>query len=118
MTNGPFTGESADHYFRWEFTDTFGGEANYSWVRRGLIYAPHGPDESFSHEDRQRYEARVCRAARKAAGLTGVRSKRSYYGDCVRYDQGCTVLFVDLGECWIDGTPDEVAAAKADAVEA
>lgn len=112
-----FHGDYADGYYRWEYTDTFGGEANYCWVRRGLIHAPSVPDEAFSHADRKAYEQRICNAARKAAGLAGVRSKRSDMGDVVRYAQGCTVLFVELGECWIPGSAAEIAEAKAEAVK-
>lgn len=118
--NGPFlgVGESADGFFRWELTDTFGGEANYSWVKRGLVRVAQEPDESWTREDKDALQRRILRAARKAAGISGVRSRRSDTGDYVRYDQGGTVLFVEFGECWIAGTPDEVAAAKAEAVEA
>ena len=30
----------------WEITDTYGGEANYSWVKRGKIQCNPGEDYS------------------------------------------------------------------------
>lgn len=120
MTAQPeFMGEYADGYFAWEHTDTFAGQANYCWVKRGLIHAPE-PDETWTHDDKTALERRICRAAKRAAGLTGVRCRREDMGDTVAYYPygSCTVLFVMFGECWIDGTPAEVEAAKAEAVRA
>ena len=57
-----------------EVTDTFGGEANYSWVDRHDF-------EADGLTDRQ-----VERKARALAGLTGVNTRRSDYGDEVRWD--------------------------------
>jgi hypothetical protein len=90
----------AEHLYRWEFTDTFGGEANYCWVRRGIIRCEHrrSDGDQYSPEAWRKRRARVAKAARREAGLTGERSSRSDYGDMIRYDQGCTVLFVELGE--------------------
>ena len=53
-----------------ELTDVFGGEANYSWVRRVEFSAPAGASQ------------RVVVAAGKAAlGLTGVRCETVDCGD-------------------------------------
>ena len=51
-----------------EYTDTFGGEANYCWVKR----------------------------AKAKMGLTGVRGKRFDHGDMIEFRpyRSCTVLFV------------------------
>ncbi len=68
--------------YAFEFTDTFGGEANYSWVRRGTV------------------QARSLRGAvilaKRELGLTGHRCRVSDYGDeTALYPAGsCTVLFV------------------------
>lgn len=91
--------------YRWELTDTFGGEANYCWVKRGIIRDKEPASSSIWADNWEAAKRRVCLAARREAGLTGVRSKRSDYGDMVRYDQGCTVLFVELGEFF--ETPDD-----------
>lgn len=58
-----------------EVTDTYGGEANYCWVRRYTI--PSKKDET---------DLQVIRRAKKAAGLTGVRCRSQNYGDSWRLD--------------------------------
>lgn len=72
--------------FQAEYTDTFGGEANYAWVRRAEFEAP--ADAS---------DALVMRRAKKALGLSGVRGKREDAGEYLAlYPFGsCTVLFVN-----------------------
>jgi hypothetical protein len=57
---------------RWnvELTDTFGGEANYSWVRRDSFELPA------SASDR-----RIITTAKTALGLTGQRCRRFNYGE-------------------------------------
>ncbi len=52
-----------------EYTDTFGGQANYSWVNRKQITVKRGSSD-----------LSVVRAAKKAVGLSGVRCKKSNYG--------------------------------------
>jgi len=54
-----------------ELTDTFGGEANYSWVKRFEI-----KDESLT-------DLQLVRKAKKLAGLNGVRCNKSEYGDLI-----------------------------------
>lgn len=75
-----------------EHTDTFGGEANYSWVRRATIEAP---------DSRQA----IMRRAKAAVGLTGVRGRTHNFGDMLEfrpYGQ-CTVMFVTWSD---DPLPD------------
>ena len=69
-----------------EYTDTFGGEANYSWVRRATIEAP---DNASTHT--------LMRRARKALGLEGVRGRVSTIGETLEFrPYGCgTVMFVN-----------------------
>lgn len=69
----------------YEYTDTFGGEANYCWVRRGVV-------ESDT-------ELGCVRKAKEAVGLNGIPCRRSEYGDLIdlRPYGSCTVLFVDFG---------------------
>lgn len=59
-----------------ELTDTFGGEANYCWVRRKplRVFIPAGLT-------RKQEDSRIKRAAKKAMGLTGMRGDWSDYGD-------------------------------------
>jgi hypothetical protein len=68
-----------------ELTDTFGGEANYSWVRRDSFELPA------SASDR-----RIITAAKAALGLTGQRCRRFDYGEGfeLRPVGSCTVAFV------------------------
>ena len=68
-----------------ELTDTFGGEANYSWVRRDQLELPADAT------DRQ-----VMTAAKAALGLTGTRCRRFDFGEGfeLRPCGSCTVAFV------------------------
>jgi len=68
-----------------EITDTFGGEANYSWVVRDTIYT-----------QKDTINARV-RAAKKFAGWQGIRCFVENYGDSlvIRPRTGlCQIMFV------------------------
>src|SRR5579862_931493 len=88
-----------------EFTDTFAGEANYSWVRRAVVSMPelthYGYDGSTNYARANRiYERELMRRAKAAVGLTGVRGVRSSYGDTIelRPARSCTVLFITWSE--------------------
>lgn len=68
-----------------EYTDTFGGEANYCWVKRSEIEVPVGASDAL-----------IIRRAKKAVGLSGVRGVLTEYGDTFdfRPARSCTVMFV------------------------
>lgn len=70
-----------------EHTDTFAGEANYSWVRRAHVPA----DVS---------DRALVRRAKAWAGLTGRRCRVENYGDTIAiYPRGmATVLFITYSE--------------------
>lgn len=76
------------HKFSVEYTDTFGGEANYAWVKRATITVPDlthygysgSPDGSYSQADKRQRVA-AMRAAKAAVGLTGVRGRTEWIGD-------------------------------------
>lgn len=70
---------------QFEYTDTFGGEANYSWVRRHEAQFPSNISD-----------LALVRKAKAWAGLTGVPCRREDWGDTIAlYPAGsCTVLFV------------------------
>jgi hypothetical protein len=72
--------------FRFEYTDTFGGEANYSWVKRN--------EEDFPEDIS---DLALMRRAKKWAGLSNVRGRSENWGDTLAfYPRGCnTVLFVN-----------------------
>jgi hypothetical protein len=71
--------------FQFEYTDTFGGEANYSWVKREYVDLPP------TATDRE-----LVRAAKKWAGLTGMRCETDNFGEtiAIRPRNMATVLFV------------------------
>ena len=70
-----------------ELTDTFGGEANYSWVRRADLELPD------TATPRQQITA-----AKAALGLTGCRCVKSDLGDLIelRPVGNCTVAFISF----------------------
>jgi hypothetical protein len=72
-----------------EMTDTFGGEANYSWVRRCEISVKDS--EHFKKNDSQ-----LIRLAKKELDISGIRHKKSDCGDCIRLDLVgmCQVVFI------------------------
>jgi hypothetical protein len=55
--------------------DTFGGEANYSWVRQEMVTL-----------DKPISELAAVRRAKKIAGFTGVRCEKADYGDAIQLD--------------------------------
>ena len=75
--------------FRVECTDTFGGEANYSWVRRVRFEAP----ESIT-------DRKLVIRAKRALGLTGVRCRREKWGETLvlRPVGMHIIVFIDADE--------------------
>ncbi len=71
--------------FTAEYTDTFGGEANYSWVKRVEFELP----------DNVTKRSMVMRA-KKELGLTGVVCDREDLGGVIKLKPrgSCTVVFV------------------------
>lgn len=76
---------------RWEveMTDTFGGEANYSWVRREYVDLPDDASD-----------LRVVRAAKRALGISGQRCTWETWGEMLvlRPRGWCVVVFIQLEE--------------------
>ena len=70
-----------------EYTDTFGGEANYSWVQRHDVTVPTGTSD-----------LSVVRLAKKLCGLSGVRCKREEYAGLIRLTpyNTCTTMFIEF----------------------
>jgi len=86
-----------------ELTDTFGGEANYSWVRRYSLLVPSiDPDTATTSvmadiRKRNSHARMVIRKAKALAGLTGIRCRKDSFGHdlLALYPFGsCTVLFI------------------------
>ena len=74
------------HY---EITDTFGGEANYYWVKRGKIEAK--PGEEYS-------DLAAVRRVKKAIGWEGVKCRKENHGDIIALYpvSSCTVCFISF----------------------
>lgn len=73
----------------YEVTDTYAGEANYSWVKRGTVECKEG--ESYS-------DLAAIRRVKKAIGWNGTRCKVENYGDTIvlRPVGYCQVCFIDF----------------------
>lgn len=59
---------------QWEITDTFAGDANYSWVRRGTIKTK--PGENFS-------DLAAVRRVKREIGLSAYPCKTYKYGNMI-----------------------------------
>lgn len=87
--------------FNVEYTDTFGGEANYSWVQRAIVDMPelthYGYDGGTNYVKANRvFDRELMRKAKAAVGLTGVRGERADSGDTLEFRpyRSATVMFV------------------------
>lgn len=90
-----------------ELTDTFGGEANYSWVRRAKVTMPElthygytgSTDGSYAKANRV-YRRELMRKAKAQMGLTGVRGRTYWHGEEGEFRpyRSCTVMFVSWCE--------------------
>ena len=70
--------------FQAELTDTFGGEANYSWVKRVTFEAPNDAKTSL-----------LVRRAKRALGLMGKHYTHDF-GDEIKltFGRDCIVAFI------------------------
>ena len=70
-----------------EYTDTFGGQANYSWVRRARFSLPYNSSTR-----------KIMRRAKSELGLTNMRGTTIRYGDIIEFRpyRCCTVLFISV----------------------
>lgn len=89
------------HVYDVEYTDTFAGDANYSWVRRETVTMPelthYGYDGGTNYAKANKvYQRELMKRAKAAIGLTGVRGRTQHYGDMAEFRPygACTVLFV------------------------
>jgi hypothetical protein len=69
-----------------ELTDTFGGEANYSWVKRGEFEAVEGESQRS-----------IMRKAKAAVGMTRLRGRTYSFGNGYEFRPFglCQVMFVN-----------------------
>jgi len=77
----------------YEVTDTFAGEANYSWVKRGTVECKPGEDYS---------DLAAVRRVKKAIGWSGVRCTTTNWGDTIELrpvgmNQVCFINFHPFG---------------------
>lgn len=69
-----------------EYTDTYGGEANYCWVQRASLTLPAGISD-----------LAIMRRAKAAMGISGARGRTENHGDSFfvfRPWRSRTVMFV------------------------
>lgn len=92
------------HTYSAEWTDTFGGEANYGWVKRATVAVPEWTAfadwDGNGRREPKAYQRTVMRRAKAALGLSGLRGVTSTMGDGYEfrpYGMAC-VLFVTYQE--------------------
>ena len=84
-----------------EYTDTFAGESNYSWVKRAVVVMPeltrYGYDGGTNYARANKvYKRELMKKAKAAMGITGLRGVSHDYGDMIEfrpYGQ-LTVMFI------------------------
>lgn len=88
-----------------EYTDTFGGEANYSWVKRETVTMPelthYGYDGSTNYSRTNKiFNRELMKRAKKAMGLTGMRGITYNHGDMIEFwpYRSCTVMFITYND--------------------
>ena len=91
--------------FEYEYTDTFGGEANYCWVKRGKVCVPelthYGYDGAHGYSKANKAQSReVVRLVKAELGLTGRPCEREQWGETevIRPRNSATVIFVNYCE--------------------
>ena len=95
----------AGNKYDYEYTDTYCGEANYSWVKRGSITMPelthYGYDGLRGYGQANKImERELVKKVKAELGLTGVRCKRSDCADTIEL-RPCgsnTVVFITFSE--------------------
>lgn len=95
-----------------ELTDTFGGDANYSWVRRARVTMPglehYGYDGGTNYAKANKvYQRELMKRAKAAVGLTGVRGVTTHFGEVSEFRPYglLQVMFVT----WTDAADDDAA---------
>ena len=89
------------HKYDVEYTDTFAGEAYYSWVKCATVTMPdlthYGYDGDTNYAKANRvFERELMKRAKAEMGLTGVRGTVERYGDTMAFRpyRSCTVMFI------------------------
>ena len=87
--------------YQYEYTDTFGGEANYCWVKRGKVSMPELTHYGYDGSRANKIEKReLMRKVKAELGLTGMRGVTYNHGDMIEFRPygSCTVLFINWCE--------------------
>lgn len=89
--------------FEYEYTDTFGGEANYSWKRSGKVEMPdlthYGYDGLRGYFKANRtFNRELVKKVKAELGLTGLRCDRSIVGYTIelRPRGSNTIIFINF----------------------
>lgn len=72
--------------YYYTMTDTFGGEPNYTWVRRGEVQLPEGASD-----------LALVRRVKRALSMEGVRCRKEDWGETLvlRPIGQCVVVFIE-----------------------
>jgi hypothetical protein len=88
-----------------EYTDTFSGEANYSWVKRASVTMPeltyYGYDGSSNYARANKiFKRELMKRAKAQLGLTGTRGVTYDHGDTIEFRpyRSCTVMFLTCAD--------------------
>jgi hypothetical protein len=85
-----------------EMTDTFGGEANYDWVKRVVVPVTQSTYRMGNVVKERNYrENRIRRATKKALGISGMPGRWENHGDYIvfRPYKLCQIMFVAWHNC-------------------
>ena len=67
--------------YKYEYTDTFGGDANYCWCKRGTVSVPELVHYGYTGSSDGSYTKADRAQMRESCGL----SKRTRFDGCARY---------------------------------
>lgn len=91
--------------YEYEYTDTFAGEANYCWVKRGKVTMPeltrYGYDGYSNYSKANKIAMReLMKTVKRELGLTGIRGVTDNHGDMVTFKPYgmATILFIQ----WVE----------------
>lgn len=98
-------GDMMMNTYEYEYTDTFAGEANYCWVKRGKVTMPeltrYGYDGLHGYAKANKIAMReLMKIVKRELGLTGIRGVTDNHGDMVTFRPYgmATVLFIN----WVE----------------
>lgn len=93
--------------YEYEYTDTFAGEANYSWVERGKVTMPELTHYGYTGSADGSYfrankiaNRELVKYVKRELGLTGVRGCAYWHSDSYEFRPYgmATVLFINFAE--------------------